>query len=579
MARSYTNATFQYGYVAKKAMDKQNSTTMARDCLRCHAPLGFLYKDFTGERTETSEGVTCAFCHRVVKIKHHSGQSHTPVLGTSDTIYGPTGGSDSPDHSTRRGDVFADSSLCSLCHLDIAPNGTPLEHTYAEWKSSDFAKSGVGCADCHMPQREGPATDLPGVAPRGSTHSSHRFHGGHANSPMLQSAARVEVVSADASRALEIRVSNVSVGHNFPTNGAHHSTLSLEIEIIGPEGQVLRREVRGYRSMWANQLPLLNADESIAAARDTTLAPLEVRLENFPAALLRGGVRGTVQLVYRTSTKEIGTQQSQFAASFLHENYRPVVIDESSFQITDAHESTPTTAKGTMGDPSDLHTGLSVSARIEEGLDAYERGDYTKAHALFRVEAAKGDPEAKHLMASLYYQGHGVEKDIDKALALFKEAAGADYIPSIVNLGVMYMKGDDVEQNYKIAFNYYLEAADLGDLQSTFKVGQFYQKGYGVKQSNDDVKYWYKQAAERGYLPAQHEYGLLFAQGHGVPRDYVQAYAWINMPAEAGDDQAIKNKALLIKRMGPEAMQQATELAEKFKAKYPRQSNEQTGRR
>ncbi len=578
MARAYSNATFQANYAKVKASAAQGSTTTARSCLRCHAP--FQYNDVSGERATKSEGVSCDYCHRVTQVRERSTQVHVPVLDSSGVIYGPSGGIDSSAHSTQRGSAFSDSSLCAVCHLDIDASGIPLERTYEEWKSSDFAKRGVGCAGCHMPQREGPATDLPGVAPRGSTHSSHRFHGGHANSPMLQSAARVEVVSADASRGLEIRVRNATVGHNFPTAGAHPNKLSLEIEIIGADGEVLQREVRGYSFTYLNTSGReATGDELVASVRDTTLAPLELRTENFSAALLIGGIRGTVQLVYRLIPKEIGLQGLNLSKSFFTENYRPVVIDTASFQVIHQQATIGTTDPQALNDASVHPSVVSVYTEIEEGMEAYDSGNYRKARELFQAEADKGDPEAKHLMASLYYQGHGVEKDIDKALALFKEAASADYIPSIVNLGVMYLKGDGVEQNYKISFNYYLEAADLGDLQSTFKVGQFYQKGYGVKQSNDDVKYWYKQAAERGYLPAQHEYGLLFAQGHGVPRDYVQAYAWINMPAEAGDDQAIKNKALLIKLMGPEAMQQATELAEKFKAKYPRQSNEQTGRR
>ncbi|MFB3083626.1 MAG: hypothetical protein ACE1Z4_09250, partial [Gammaproteobacteria bacterium] len=158
-------------------------------CLRCHAPLGFLYQDVAGERAETNEGVSCDFCHRVAAVNERSTDLHVAELSTSDAIYGPTGGIDSPAHPTRRGAVFADSSLCALCHLDRSSDGIPLEHTFEEWKGSDFAKGGVGCADCHMPQKEGPATDVPGLTQRRSTHASHRFHGGHANSPMLQSAA------------------------------------------------------------------------------------------------------------------------------------------------------------------------------------------------------------------------------------------------------------------------------------------------------------------------------------------------------------------------------------------------------
>lgn len=343
MARAFSNATFQAEYARERAFESQSSTTTARFCLRCHAPLGFLYEDVAGERTETSEGVSCDFCHRVAQIRERIADVHVPVLDLSGTIYGPSGGIDSPAHPTRLGTAFADSRLCAICHLDIDAGGIPLERTYQEWKRSDFAKRGVHCADCHMPQREGPATDVPGLVPRRSTHASHRFHGGHARSPLLQSAARVEVVSADASRGLEIRVRNSTVGHNFPTAGAHPNELSLEIEIIGSDGDVLRREVRVYRFSSLNAGGHeTTSGKPVISILDTTLGPLEVRIENFPAALLRGGVRGTVQLVYRLIPEEIGLQWLQLAESFFTQNYQPVVIDKASFQVTHPKKTTRT---------------------------------------------------------------------------------------------------------------------------------------------------------------------------------------------------------------------------------------------
>ena len=285
MARSFSNATFQAIYAYRTESDTQNATTTARGCLRCHAPIGFLYQDVTGERAETHEGVSCDFCHRVTAVNQQSANLYVAEMGTGGAVYGPTGGIDSPAHPTRQGTVIADSSLCALCHLDRSSDGIPLENSFAEWRSSDFAKRGIGCADCHMPQKEGPATDVPGLTERRSTHASHQFHGGHANSPMLQSAARVEVLSADASQGVQISVRNLTVGHNFPSNGAHLAELALEIEIIGAQGNVLRRKVQSYRSLWANSFGSLESrgreatsDRPAASALDTTLRPLEERI-------------------------------------------------------------------------------------------------------------------------------------------------------------------------------------------------------------------------------------------------------------------------------------------------------------
>jgi len=560
MARSYSNATFRAIYAYSTEFDRQNDASTAQGCLACHAPIGFLYQDVTGERGETHEGVSCDFCHRVAAVNQQSAHLHVAEMGTGDAIYGPTGGIDSPAHPTRQGTVFADSSLCALCHLDRSSDGIPLEHTYEEWKSSDFAKSGVGCADCHMPQKEGPATDVPGLTERRSTHASHRFHGGHANSPMLQSAARVEVISADASRELQVSVRNLTVGHNFPSNGAHLAELMLEIEIIGAQGNVLRRKVRSYRSLWANSFGTLESrgresmrDRPAASALDTTLGPLEERIEIFPAELLRGGVSGTAKLVYRKIPKQVALQQMKLAESFFYENYRPVVIDDAKFEITHGTEL-----------PTDVSTGAGTSAAKE----AYESGDYTGAREMFAAEADKGDPEAIHFLANLYYRGHGVEKDNAKALALLEEAASIDYVLSLATLGAMYLNGDLVSQDYQKSFSYFLRAAELGHLESIYKASQFYLNGAGVEQNDDKAAYWFKEAAIQGHLQAQHAYALLLAQGKGVPLDYVQAYAWINMPAEAGDDEAIKNRARLIGLLGPEDTQKAIELADEFKARF-----------
>ncbi len=575
MARSYSNATFQAIYAFRTQADKQNSTTTASGCLRCHAPLGFLYQDVTGERAETKEGVSCDFCHRVAEVKQHSTYLHVAQLNNSGAVYGPKGGIDSPAHPTRQGSVFADSSLCALCHLDRSFDGMPLENTFVEWQSSEFSKRGVGCANCHMPQVQGPATDVQGLTQPRSTHASHRFHGGHANSPMLQSAARLEVISADATGGLQISVHNTTVGHNFPSNGAHLTELSLQIEIIGRQGNVLRREVRSYRSTWSNSFRSLNArgletanDQPVTAARDTTLRPLEVRIENFPAELLRGGDSGTVQLIYSKFPEQVALQQMKLAKSFFAENYQPVVIDKVSFQITHANESTHLADLRTTGDPMELRTDAIGYTRVIEARKAYDSGDYLKALELFQAEADNGDLEAKHYLANLYYQGFGVKKDIAKALALLEEAADDDYILSIATLGATYLEGDVVNRDYQRAFNYFLRAAELGHLHSIYKVSQFYLNGAGVKQSNEKAAYWFKEAAIQGHLQAQQAYALMFAQGNGVSQDYVQAYAWINMPAEAGDEEAIKNRARLLRLMGPVDTQKAIELAEIFRTKF-----------
>ncbi|WP_445356288.1 tetratricopeptide repeat protein [Microbulbifer sp. EKSA008] len=214
-----------------------------------------------------------------------------------------------------------------------------------------------------------------------------------------------------------------------------------------------------------------------------------------------------------------------------------------------------------------LIISMNTYAGLDEGIELYHAGKYKEAFVMFNAESEKGDPAGQHLTASLYYQGLGVEKDLEIAVKLFKQAAEGGYLPSIANLGLMYMQGDGVEQDPNSSFRYTEKAAELGDLQSIFNLGQFYRKGFGVEPNQEKAAQWYGSAAESGVIQAQNEYGLMFAQGHGVELDYVKAYAWIKMPAEAGDGQALKNLAQLKEILGSD-ISKAEKLAEEYKLKY-----------
>jgi uncharacterized protein len=211
---------------------------------------------------------------------------------------------------------------------------------------------------------------------------------------------------------------------------------------------------------------------------------------------------------------------------------------------------------------------LPVSASINDGITAYNTGNYAVALKEFSTAANQGNAVGKHLLASLYYQGHGVERDLKKAVSLFKEAAAANYPPSLANLFLMYSNGDGVAVDQKVALQYGQRAAEAGDLQSQFNLAQAYRKGEGVPIDNLKAALWYKKAAEAGYPPAQNEYGLLFAQGHGVQLDYVQAFAWIDMPASAGDSQSVKNRAQLLKILDQSQLQRARKLAAEYAKRY-----------
>ncbi|MDP3714785.1 MAG: tetratricopeptide repeat protein, partial [Burkholderiales bacterium] len=101
-------------------------------------------------------------------------------------------------------------------------------------------------------------------------------------------------------------------------------------------------------------------------------------------------------------------------------------------------------------------------ATLEQGLDAYRKGDYVFALKAWQPLATKGNPDAQN------------------------------------NLGVLYEKGQGVERNFVESVNWYRRAAEQGHAQAQNNVGVMYERGLGVKPDAKEAASWYLKAAQRG---------------------------------------------------------------------------------
>lgn len=206
---------------------------------------------------------------------------------------------------------------------------------------------------------------------------------------------------------------------------------------------------------------------------------------------------------------------------------------------------------------------FTAQADLNQGLQAYHRGDYSVAFEVFNHSE---EAEAKHYLASLYYQGKGIPQDTNKAIELFAQAATAGYLPAINNLGLLYLSGEGVSKDYSKAREYFTKAAAQNDYRAMHYLGMMNQKGLGQKRDLKAAATLYKQAAEGGYAQAQYDYGMLLAQGQGIKLDYVTAYAWLNLAEKNGYRAATDSKNRLFSLLKPEQKAQATELANSFLA-------------
>lgn len=231
-----------------------------------------------------------------------------------------------------------------------------------------------------------------------------------------------------------------------------------------------------------------------------------------------------------------------------------------------------------------------AQAQANETLDAH----------LANAEA--GNAEAAFLAAEMLFNGTGVEKDIVKAINLYKQAVeGGHYAagwplgkintsPMVAEINMDYVKelltfattdpeggvhameaafflaqihigeGADNPTIYK-----WLEiAADYGHAEAAADVGLQYFTGGKLEKDPAKANKYIGMAARRGHAVSQFNYGLVFNQGVGVRKDNVKALTWFIVAANT--DAKMDNGSIANFRKGlpPSQVKIAEEEAEKI---------------
>ena len=107
-------------------------------------------------------------------------------------------------------------------------------------------------------------------------------------------------------------------------------------------------------------------------------------------------------------------------------------------------------------------------APLEKGTDvaweAYLKGEFPKAVAVFARLAELGHPVAEWLMGNIYFFGQGIPKDYGKARIMFEAAADQGYFAAFAPIAQMYVQGLGVPADPSKAYYWYnIAAAQLPD--------------------------------------------------------------------------------------------------------------------
>jgi len=181
------------------------------------------------------------------------------------------------------------------------------------------------------------------------------------------------------------------------------------------------------------------------------------------------------------------------------------------------------------------------AAALEDGRDAYQKGDYAAALKLLRPLADAGNPEAQVFVGMSYEFGDGVTKNTAEAVKWYRQAAQKGSIDAAYNLGTIYEDGNGIAKNIPEAVKWFREAAAKGHVLSQRELASLYHEGAaGMERDDKEAVFWFRMATGKNDVPSMTALGQMYLAGQGVMPDRKEAQDLLRRAAELGDPDAKK---------------------------------------
>ncbi|CAB4392305.1 unnamed protein product [Rhizophagus irregularis] len=115
--------------------------------------------------------------------------------------------------------------------------------------------------------------------------------------------------------------------------------------------------------------------------------------------------------------------------------------------------------------------------KLEDGISAHKMGDRKKAFECFEKHAEINNKVAKYWLGYYYWEGYVVDKNLDKAVELFKEAADKGVPDAQLRYAfALSDKNGPLKYNLEEFVKYLTMAADNGNTAAQFNLGDLYFK-------------------------------------------------------------------------------------------------------
>ncbi len=161
----------------------------------------------------------------------------------------------------------------------------------------------------------------------------------------------------------------------------------------------------------------------------------------------------------------------------------------------------------------------------QKAVDSFNQGDLIGALYVFK-KISRTRPTALVEIGNIYeLGGGGVEQNFVEACKWYEKSVEELNDPKAhMGLGRLYFYGHGVHRNYDKALYHFGLLASEGERGALYALGLMSQYGLGIEINNSCAANYYRRAADLGHLLALRQLALLnFKQGHYISG----AISWI----------------------------------------------------
>ena len=225
---------------------------------------------------------------------------------------------------------------------------------------------------------------------------------------------------------------------------------------------------------------------------------------------------------------------------------------------------------------------------LEKALKAYRRGEFERAHRLFKTAADDGDVMAHWWLGRMYQLGQGVKQSDGKSFRHFRKAAlqfdgleppgplmGAK-LDSLVHVGQYYLRGvphAKIKRQPKRAMRIFRTAAQFRHPGAQYGIGLMLYEGQGTKKRPSRGIKWLTLSAQKHFPLALAKLGEIYWKNRKNEREATWALMWYalaqNAVTKESHPQIIKRYNTLAKALPESAQHDAHQLALKWSRHYP----------